>query len=233
MCGRFTLRTAADAFVQYFLAGTLDVNFPSFKPRFNIAPTQMVAAVRFTIEEKPEACELRWGLLPSWAKDKKISHSMINARGETIAEKPAFRSAFKKRRCAILADGFYEWKADGKVKRPSYIHARDGAPFCFAGLWESWQSPDETIESTTIVTTSSNEFMRDLHDRMPVVLAPENLRRWLDPATPVEELHQLIRPVDNEFFVRHEVGTEVNSPRADRASFIEPIPQDLFGPEDD
>ncbi len=229
MCGRFTLRTPADAFAKYFLAGTVDVCIPSLKPRFNIAPTQMIAAVRWSQDNQPEFCELRWGLIPSWAKDKKIANALINARGESLGEKPAFRGAFKRRRCAILADGFYEWRRDGKRKRPSYIFAKGHQPFCFAGLWEHWESPQETIESATIVTTAANEFLKDLHDRMPVILPAAALRTWLEPTTDPDSLHDLIRSAPPEFLDRYEVCSDVNSPRTDQSNLIEPLPHDLFG----
>jgi putative SOS response-associated peptidase YedK len=229
MCGRFTLRTSADALAKYFLEATIDVSLPFLKPRFNIAPTQMIAALRSDEQGAAEYHEFRWGLIPSWAKDAKIGYTMINARGETIAEKPAFRAAFKRRRCLIPADGFYEWKAVGKLKKPSYIYATDDRPFCFAGLWEYWESPEAVIESATIVTTSANDFMRDLHDRMPVILKPSDFRSWLDVNTSVDELKELIRPIDNDFLTRHEVATTVNSAKQDQASFIEPLPVDLFG----
>ncbi len=229
MCGRFTLRTSTDALAKYFLEATIDVSLPFLKPRYNIAPTQMIAALRNNEQGEPEYHEFRWGLIPSWAKDAKIGNTMINARGETIAEKPAFRAAFKRRRCLIPADGFYEWRAIGKQKKPSYIYASSDQPFCFAGLWEYWESPDAVIESATIVTTSANHFMRDLHDRMPVILNRSDLRRWLDLQTSVDELKELIGPIDDDFLTRHEVATSVNSAKQDLPTYIDPLPVDLFG----
>ena len=149
--------------------------------RYNIAPTQYIAAIRNDGEDGRELTMLRWGLVPCWAKDPSIGNRMINARAETVAEKPSYRAAYRHRRCLVLADGFYEWHTEGGVKRPYYISASDGEPFAFAALWENWQSKvsDESIQSTTLITTEANEFMSALHHRMPVVLRSETADRWL------------------------------------------------------
>lgn len=149
--------------------------------RYNIAPTQYIAAIRNDGEGDRELAMLRWGLVPFWAKDPSIGNRMINARAETVAEKPSYRAAYRHRRCLVLADGFYEWHTEGGIKRPHYISAADGQPFAFAALWENWQSKvsDESIQSTTIITTEANEFMSALHHRMPVVLRSETADRWL------------------------------------------------------
>ncbi len=149
--------------------------------RYNIAPTQYIAAIRDDGEGSRELTMLRWGLVPFWAKDPSIGNRMINARAETVAEKPSYRAAYRHRRCLVLADGFYEWHTEGGVKRPYYISASDGEPFAFAALWENWQSKisDESIQSTTLITTAANEFMTTLHHRMPVVLRSETADRWL------------------------------------------------------
>lgn len=149
--------------------------------RYNIAPTQYIAAIRDDGEGSRELTMLRWGLVPFWAKDPSIGNRMINARAETVAEKPSYRAAYRHRRCLVLADGFYEWHTEGGVKRPYYISASDGGPFAFAALWENWQSKisDESIQSTTLITTAANEFMTTLHHRMPVVLRSETADRWL------------------------------------------------------
>jgi len=149
--------------------------------RYNIAPTQYIAAIRNDGEDGRELTMLRWGLVPFWAKDPSIGNRMINARAETVAEKPSYRAAYRHRRCLVLADGFYEWHTEGGVKRPYYISASDGEPFAFAALWENWQSKvsDESIQSTTLITTEANEFMSALHHRMPVVLRSETADRWL------------------------------------------------------
>lgn len=154
----------------------------SLEPRYNIAPTQFVAAIRRNEDQLNEFTMLRWGLVPFWAKDPAIGNRMINARAETVAEKPSFRTAYRKRRCLILADGFYEWRKEGDGKTPYFISLANGQPFAFAGLWEKWQSKetDETLQTTTIVTTAANDFLSQVHHRMPIVLEPENSTRWLD-----------------------------------------------------
>ncbi len=170
-------------------------------PRFNIAPTQTVLAVRQEKDaDNPQGIFLRWGLIPSWSKDKKMAASLINARADTVAEKPVFRAAFKRRRCLVLADGFYEWKkgaAKKAPKQPFHIRFKDERPFAFAGLWEFWKGEDEPepIESCTIITTDANETLAPLHDRMPVILEPRDYLRWLDPEPKdPAELKELLRP---------------------------------------
>ena len=178
MCGRFAFYSPAEATAALFGAtGTVDL-----KPRYNIAPTQFIAAVRRNEENANELATFRWGLVPFWAKDPSIGNRMINARAETVAEKPSFRNAYRKRRCLILADGFYEWHTEGGVKVPYFISLASGEPCAFAGLWETWQSKDaeETLQTTTIVTTAANDFLSRLHHRMPVVLEPETAGRWLE-----------------------------------------------------
>jgi putative SOS response-associated peptidase YedK len=177
MCGRFAFYSPSEATAELFgVSGALPV-----EARYNIAPTQYVAAIRNGEEGSPELAMLRWGLVPFWAKDPSIGNRMINARAETVAEKPAFRAAYRHRRCLVLADGFYEWRREGSAKTPFYISAADGQPFAFAALWENWHSKesDESIQSTTLITTEANEFMADLHHRMPVVLTPATAGTWL------------------------------------------------------
>ncbi|MEM7430813.1 MAG: SOS response-associated peptidase [Pseudomonadota bacterium] len=177
MCGRFAFYSPAEATAALF-----GVNgAPDVVPRFNIAPTQYVAAVREGEDEERELSMLRWGLVPFWAKDVSIGNRMINARAETVREKPSFRAAYKRRRCLVLADGFYEWHRDGDVKTPHFISLASGEPFAFAGLWENWQDKqsDEQVQSTTIITTAANTFMQTLHHRMPIVLDPATADRWL------------------------------------------------------
>jgi putative SOS response-associated peptidase YedK len=169
MCGRITLRATPEK-----IAGLFGVSKLDYSPRFNIAPTQEVLTVRSS-QQGRELVPLRWGLIPSWAKDKKIGAALINARAETVAEKPAFRSAFKHRRCLIPCDGFFEWsRREGGTKVPHYITLRDGGLFAFAGLWEEWEPAEEgkCVSSCTIITTEANELVRPLHDRMPVILEP-------------------------------------------------------------
>jgi len=154
------------------------------KPHYNIAPTQLAPVVRTTADGNRELAELRWGLIPSWASDPSIGSRMINARSETAATKPAFRSAMRQRRCLIPADGFYEWQKEGSLKQPMFIHRSDNAPFAFAGLWEHWNDPEQRpLETFTILTTAANEQLRPLHERMPIIVRAENYSKWLDPAT--------------------------------------------------
>jgi putative SOS response-associated peptidase YedK len=177
MCGRFAFYSPSEATAALFgAAGSLPV-----EARYNIAPTQYIAAIRNDEQGARELTMLRWGLIPFWAKDPAIGNRMINARAETVAEKPAYRAAYRHRRCIVLADGFYEWHREGSVKTPYYISAADGEPFALAALWENWRSKkdDESIQSTTLITTAANEFMASLHHRMPVVLRPDTADRWL------------------------------------------------------
>ena len=178
MCGRFAFYSPAEATAALFGV----ITSAEFSPRYNIAPTQDIAAIRNDADSKPELVRLRWGLVPFWAKDPSIGNRMINARAETVAEKPSFRAAYKSRRCLILADGFYEWRKERDGKTPYFISLASGAPFAFAGLWENWTSKDsgESLQTTAIITTAANDFMHGLHHRMPVVLQPDNSGRWLD-----------------------------------------------------
>jgi putative SOS response-associated peptidase YedK len=177
MCGRFAFYSPAEATAALFGASSS----VAVEPRYNIAPTQLIAAIRNCEEGGRDLAMLRWGLVPFWAKDPSIGNRMINARAETVAEKPAYRAAYRRRRCLVPADGFYEWHIEGKGKTPYYISAANDAPFAFAGLWESWQSKDsdESIQSATLITTAANEFLSSLHHRMPVILDPETADRWL------------------------------------------------------
>lgn len=176
MCGRFTQTTSSKELSKVFAVAEM----PPVKPRYNIAPTQDILAVRGTPDER-EALLLKWGLVPSWAKDISISTRLINARSETVESKPSFREAFKRRRCLIVADGFYEWakKGDGK-KQPYHFSLRDEQHFAFAGLWERWQSPNgKPLDTCTILTTAANQVLAPIHDRMPVILHPDDYELWL------------------------------------------------------
>jgi len=177
MCGRFAFYSPGEATAALFGAtGSFEV-----EPRYNIAPTQHIAAIRNDEEDGRELTMLRWGLIPFWAKDKSIGNRMINARAETIAEKPAYRAAYHRRRCLVLADGFYEWHKEAADKVPYFISLANEQPFALAGLWESWQSKesDKSIQSATLITTAANDFMASLHHRMPVILEPATADRWL------------------------------------------------------
>lgn len=212
MCGRFTLQTPASGLAALFDG----LRFPNLIPRYNICPTQPVATIRESSPGEKQVAMLRWGLVPFWAKDLKIGARMINARSETVATKPAFRAAFKSRRCLVLADGFYEWKKDGKTKQPFYISRSDHQPFCLAGLWETWtdKSKDDNtprIETCTILTTTANEILSPLHDRMPVFLERDQFDFWLDPEfSDRPKLESILIPCSSDFLQTHPVDTLVN-----------------------
>ncbi|MBI4916358.1 MAG: SOS response-associated peptidase [Acidobacteria bacterium] len=221
MCGRFTMATPGQVIAEVF--GLDEV--PELAPRFNIAPTQAVAAVRARADGGRELVALTWGLIPSWSKDRAIGSRMINARAETVGEKPAFRAALRARRCLVLADGFYEWQKLGTRKQPHHIRMRDGRPFAFAGLWERWTPPDgDPVESCTIITTVPNEVVAPIHDRMPVILAPADLDRWLDPGTrDPATVAALLRPYPGRDMTAYPVSLRVNSPGADDPSCVVPL----------
>lgn len=210
MCGRFAL--IVDASV---LADVFDVDPPrELKPRFNIAPTQSVPIIRAGKDVARECSMARWGLVPSWAKDDRIGARMINARGETVAEKPSFRSAVKNRRCLIPANGFYEWVRTDSGKQPHFVHFADGRPFAFAGLWERWhKGQGAPLDTCTIITTTPNELVADLHDRMPVILPPTRFEEWLEPAPLApERLQEVLSPHPAEGMESYPVSTYVNKP---------------------
>ncbi len=177
MCGRFAFYSPAEATAALFGVAAK----ATMKPRYNIAPTQDIAAIRNGEDDARELVMLRWGLVPFWAKDPSIGNRMINARAETVAEKPSFRAAYRRRRCIVLADGFYEWHRDGDVKTPYFISLASGEPFALAGLWESWHDKEsgDDLQTATLITTEANAFMAALHQRMPMVLEPERADRWL------------------------------------------------------
>jgi putative SOS response-associated peptidase YedK len=228
MCGRFTLSLSTEALAEFF--GVEEV--PNLDARFNIAPTQNVVAV---LEDQHSAHRyihhLRWGLIPAWAKDANMGAKLINARAETVAQKPAFRSAFKHRRCLIVADGFYEWQKQGSKKQPFYFRLQNGEPFAFAGLWEKWRnSAGEEIDSCTILTTSANELMQPIHDRMPVILSPEEYNLWLDQQVQTPEpLQPLLRPYPASTMTSYPVSTWVNNARHDDPKCIVSLSEDNSG----
>lgn len=205
--------------VEQFL---LDVA-PEWPPRYNIAPTQkLLCARREPADQRRHAALLHWGLVPSWADDPKIGNRMINARADGIADKPSFRNAFKKRRCLVLADGYYEWKTEGKQKQPYYFRMRDERPFAFAGLWERWsKAAGPPLASVTIITTEANELSRAVHDRMPVILDAADYDRWLDPSYyDRDELLKLLVPYDAPLMQAEPVSTHVNNVRNDDAGCL-------------
>ncbi|MBD2580429.1 SOS response-associated peptidase [Oscillatoria sp. FACHB-1406] len=220
MCGRFTQTHSAESLARTFQLADI----PQQAPRYNIAPTQTVSAVihsEGTTERSFKS--FHWGLIPSWAKDTRIASKLINARSETVAEKPSFRSAFRRRRCLIVADGFYEWQAREAKKQPFYIQVENGEPFAFAGLWETWKdTTGESIESCTILTTEANETMQPLHARMPVILNPKDWDFWLDTSiSEPEPLKSLLIPYQAEAMSAYPVSAKVNNPRYDRADCLE------------
>jgi putative SOS response-associated peptidase YedK len=215
MCGRFTLRTPLSKLVDHFRLRT-QPELP-FRPRYNVSPTQEVAAVRRAAEgDGREFVWLRWGLVPSWAKDPALGGRMINARSESIAEKPAFRAAFKRRRCLVAADGYYEWQAVGRRKQPYHIHLPGHEPFALAGLWESWRGAEgdgEGLLTCTLITTDANDQTRPIHDRMPVILDPSDYDLWLDAEMQdAERLQPLLHPYEGKLAF-DAVSTHVNNPR--------------------
>jgi putative SOS response-associated peptidase YedK len=219
MCGRFTLVTNMDELQSRFGFEARDMEH---QPRYNIAPSQQVLTVVNDGQRRAET--MRWGLIPFWAQDPKIGYRMINAVGETAAAKPAFRAAFKRRRCLVLADGFFEWRKEGKSKIPNYIFLRSHEPFAFAGLWETWKSPEgETIRSCSIVTTKPNDFIAPIHNRMPVILSQETEPLWLDPMTEeTDTLTPLLTPSPAEWLDSYVVSSVVNSPKNSGRECIEP-----------
>lgn len=220
MCGRFVL-TADGSQLQ--LAFDLNAAPDPLAPRFNIAPSQPIAVI--TNDNPHDLTYFKWGLVPSWSKDPAMGNKMINARSETAFEKPAFRSAFKRRRCLIPADGFFEWQKREGGKVPMFIHMDDYSVFAFAGLWEVWYSPDGgELRTATILTTSPNELMASIHDRMPVILERKDYEQWLAPGdVKAESLMPLMKSFDTNRMAAHAVSTYVNSPGNDSPETIEPI----------
>ncbi len=219
MCGRYSLTSPSESVVRLF---GLDSR-PNLPPRYNIAPTQDVAVVR--AENGRRILEhMRWGLVPSWANDIAIGQRMINARAETVARLPSFRSAFKHQRCLIPADGFYEWQAQGTgPKQPYRIGREDAQPFAFAGLWEAWRRGEAgELFTCTIITCEANERLRPIHPRMPVILDPADFAGWLNTTDP-KSLSAMLTPVPEDWLVAYPVSTRVNNVRNDDAACIEPI----------
>lgn len=220
MCGRFSLKSTMKAIEDEFSIEWSDIDF---QPRYNIAPTQNIAAI--IKDETRKLTTFRWGLIPSWVKDTAIGNRMINARAETLLEKPSFKAPFKKRRCLIIADGFFEWKKSGQEKIPMYIYLKDGNLFTFAGIWETWRSTDgKVIHSCAIITTLPNEFMSSIHNRMPVILSKNNRYSWLDTSNQTEKrLIDLLKPYPSEAMAAYQVSKIVNSPLNDIPACIKPV----------
>lgn len=224
MCGRYFLHSTADRLTQLFG----EMPMPLLEPRYNIAPTQAVPIVRQAHSGRREMVLVRWGLIPGWSKGPDSRFSMINARVETVAQKPAYRSAFRYRRCLIPADGFYEWHAAGANKQPYVLRPRDGRPLALAGLWEHWQdSNGNELESCTILVGEADAQVEPVHERMPVFVAPESFDLWLDIRSqkpqPIETLLAAQQPPDLEIYP---VGRAVNNPRNDAAMLLDPVQDD-------
>ncbi len=221
MCGRFTLTVDPEELQQQF--GLSEPPPAELVPRYNIAPSQAVAVVANSPDRKLEL--FQWGLIPSWAKDPKIGNKLINARAETLAEKPSFRAALKRRRCLVVADGFYEWKKNGAAKTPIYVQMQDRRPFAFAGLWEVWQPPDGGLLKTcTIITTEPNALLETIHNRMPAILAPADYDAWLRPdEVAADQLLPLLRPFDAGQMRAVPVSARVNSPEFDAPECVQPV----------
>ena len=223
MCGRFAFYSPSEATAALFgVSGSLEI-----EPRYNIAPTQYLAAIRNDELEGRELVMLRWGLVPFWAKDPSIGNRMINARAETVAEKPAYRTAYRRRRCLVLADGFYEWHTEESVKTPYYISLESGGPFALAGLWEHWQSKetDESLQTATLITMAANEFMATLHHRMPVILEPSTADRWMAG----EDLQPDAIAQDSPTLSAWPVNRRVNNARNEGEDLIEPAGETVSG----
>lgn len=220
MCGRYTLHVPTRALMDLFDLPEV----PDLLPRYNVAPSQEVPVVRQPGETR-ELTLLRWGLIPFWSKDPKGGPTPINARADSASEKPAFRQAFRRHRCLLPADGFYEWKKEGTKKQPVLFRMRDEGPFAFAGLWDRWEGPDgQIIQSCTLLTTEPNALVAPVHDRMPVILPPEAYALWLDPTeTDPARVQPLLRPYPAEAMTATLVGPRVNSPREDDPALIAPV----------
>jgi putative SOS response-associated peptidase YedK len=221
MCGRFAFQSPHETVAQLF---SLPDALPDYVPRWNITPASEVAAVRVSGAGRRELVLLHWGLVPSWAKERSIGTRLINARAETLAEKPSFRAAFRRRRCLLLADGYYEWRVVANGKQPYYLHARDQNPFGMAALWESWNDPASgVLESCVIVTREAAGAAREVHDRMPAIIAPDSYAAWLDPANhDGSSVAPLLGGEPRVELAAYPVSRRVNSPRNEGPELIVP-----------
>jgi putative SOS response-associated peptidase YedK len=219
MCGRYAVTTAPEAMRALFRY----LDQPNFPPRYNVAPTQPVAIVRM-VEGKREFALVRWGLIPPWVKDPRGFSLLINARGESVLDKPAFRNAMKRRRCLFPADGFYEWKREGNRKQPYFVRLKSGQPMAFAGLWETWSGPNgEELETAAIVTTAACRSIAHIHDRMPVIVAPAAFDFWLDPNVDARTAAAVIAPAPDAALEAYEVSSAVNRTTNDSPNLLEPL----------
>lgn len=226
MCGRFDIHSAIEIIAKLFGVEAGDILI-ELAPNYNVAPSNTVPIV--VKGERKQLVPARWGFIPSWAKEEKAGYSLINARAETVAEKPVFRDAFQKQRCLVIADGFYEWQTIGNEKRPVYVHLRSGAPMGFAGLYSTWRSPRDnaTITTCTILVMNADELLKPVHDRMPVILDPASRDRWLDPAVHgKEDVLSLLKPCSSNELELYPVSSKVNSPKNNDAGLIGRIDTD-------
>ncbi|MFE8698400.1 SOS response-associated peptidase [Cytobacillus sp. FJAT-53684] len=224
MCGRFTLTATFTEIIQRFEIDAA-IQEELYNPNYNVAPSQSVLSV-INDGSKNRLGFLRWGLIPPWSKEMKIGYKMINARAETISEKPSFRNPFQKKRCLIIADSFYEWKRhEDTTKTPMRIKLKSGGLFAMAGLWDRWISPQgESIYSCSVITTTPNDLVKDIHDRMPVILKPSDEKIWLDPAiSDIKQLNQLLMPMSHDLMETYEVSSLVNSPKNNSIELIREI----------
>jgi putative SOS response-associated peptidase YedK len=220
MCGRFALYSNSETIENHFRIKLAS----GFFPHYNIAPSQQILTIT-TKEDRRQPVYMRWGLIPGWAKDMKIGYKMINARAESVAEKPAFRAAFKRRRCLIPASGFYEWETRGTGKKPYFIKLKGSDILTFAGLWESLTDEDDgkTIDSCTIITTEANRVIGKIHNRMPAIIEQDKYAQWLSPVADRDQLLSLLKPFFDNKMVVYPVGPEVNNPRNDTPQCIEKL----------
>ncbi|SDK35292.1 SOS response-associated peptidase [Sediminibacillus albus] len=220
MCGRFTLQASElDIIQEYNLAGGVE----GYRTRYNVAPGQQILAVIHNGESQ-KAGYLKWGLVPSWAKDAKIGYKMINARSETVHEKPSFKKLLARRRCLVIADSFYEWKQTNEIKQPKRISSRDRHLFAFAGLWDKWEKDGQELFTCTILTRQADEFMKDIHDRMPVILPKQAEEQWIAPVKrPANEAARFIHGLPTEPLQAYDVSQVVNSPKNEGEACIQPL----------
>lgn len=223
MCGRFAITLPKEAMADLFDVQIDAAAAEALRPRYNVAPSQAIPVIALGQDGTRKLVMMRWGLHPAWLKEPPGAKSMINARAETAADKPFFRDAFKKRRCLIPADGFYEWKRDGEIKQPFFIRRKDRAPMVFAGLWERWKGEgDETVLTVAMLTVGPNAVMKPIHDRMPVLLEPDAFAFWLDPKSPREPLEWMARPAPDTVLEAYPVSRRVNRPAEDDPDLIAP-----------
>jgi len=223
MCGRYAIGTSRLPRIE----NALGVALPELAPRYNVAPTQTVPIVRATADHRYELAEARWGLIPAWSKEPRTAYATFNARVETVATKPAFRAAYRTRRCLVPASGFYEWREEAGRKQPWYFSAADGQELALAGLWEEWRGPDAPpLLSCTILVGTANDLVAPIHDRMAVILGADDYATWLDPAQASETIARLLRPCPSAWLRGWRVSRAVNVARAEGPALIAPIGDD-------